>query len=51
MPYPSVDLTKVKTYPLVKRENRVALEDLIFPTTTYEPFENPELLKCPHGLQ
>jgi len=43
MPYPSVDLTKVKTYPLVKRENRVALEDLIFPTTPYEQFENPEL--------
>jgi len=45
MPYPSVDLTKVKTYPLVKRENRVALEDLIFPTTNYKQFENPELLE------
>lgn len=45
MPYPSVDLTKVKTYPLVKRENRVALEDLIFPATAYEQFENPELLE------
>jgi len=45
MPYPSVDLTKVKTYPLVKRKNRVALEDLIFPTTTYGQFENPELLE------
>ena len=43
MPYPSVDLTKVKTYPLVKRENRVALEDLIFPATPYQPFANPEL--------
>ncbi len=43
MPYSSVDLTQVKTYPLVKRENRVALEDLIFPTTTYAQFENPEL--------
>ena len=43
MPYPSVDLTQVKTYPLVKRENRVALEDLIFPATAYQPFENPEL--------
>jgi phosphoheptose isomerase len=45
MPYPSVDLTKVKTYPLVKRENRVAMEDLIFPATAYKPFENPELLE------
>jgi phosphoheptose isomerase len=45
MPYPSVDLTNVKTYPLVKRENRVALEDLIFPATSYQPFENPELLE------
>jgi phosphoheptose isomerase len=45
MPYPSVDLTNVKTYPLAKRENRVALEDLIFPTTTYKQFENPELLE------
>jgi phosphoheptose isomerase len=43
MPYPSVDLTRVKTYPLVKRENRVALEDLIFPATPYQPFANPEL--------
>jgi phosphoheptose isomerase len=45
MPYPSVDLTMVKTYPLVKRENRVALDDLIFPATTCNPFENPELLE------
>lgn len=45
MPYSSVDLTRVKTYPLVKRENRVALEDLIFPTTSYKQLENPELLE------
>ncbi len=45
MPYPSVDLTRVKTYPLVKRDNRVALEDLLFPTTTYQQLENPELLE------
>ncbi len=45
MPYPSVDLTHVKTYPLVKRENRVALEDLVFPTTAYASFANPELLE------
>jgi phosphoheptose isomerase len=45
MPYQSVDLTRVKTYPLVKRENRVALEDLVFPMTPYKQFENPELLE------
>ncbi len=45
MPYPSVDLTHVKTYPLVKRENRVALEDLVFPATAYAQFANPELLE------
>ena len=45
MPYPSVNLTHVKTYPLVKRENRVALEDLVFPTTAYQPLANPELLE------
>lgn len=45
MPYPTVDLTQVKTYPLVRRENRVALEDLILPTTTYQQLENPELFE------
>ncbi len=45
MPYSSVDLTKVKTYPLVKRENRVAVEDLIFPATAYKQLESPDLLE------
>jgi phosphoheptose isomerase len=44
MPYQSADLTRVTTYPLMDRENRVALEDLIFPATAYEQLENPELL-------
>ena len=43
MAYPAVDLTQIKTYALVKRENRVALKDLIFPTTPCPAFENPEL--------
>jgi phosphoheptose isomerase len=43
MPYPSVDLTQVKTYPLVRRENRVALENLVHPDSPYQPFDNPEL--------
>ena len=45
MPYPSIDLTMVKTYPLVQRENRVAIEDLISPQTPYQLIENPELLE------
>jgi phosphoheptose isomerase len=45
MPYPSVDLTQVKTYPLVRRENRVALEDLILPTTPYTLLQNSELVE------
>ncbi len=43
MPYPAVDLSRIHTYPLVRRENRVALEDLILPDSPYTPFENPEL--------
>jgi phosphoheptose isomerase len=43
MPYPAVNLTLVKTYPLVNRENRVALADLIHPDTPYQPIDNPEL--------
>ncbi len=43
MPYPAVDLSRIRTYPLVRRENRVALEDLILPETPYAPFDNPEL--------
>jgi phosphoheptose isomerase len=35
----------VKTYSLVKRENRVDLEDLIFPTDPYKQLENTELLE------
>ena len=43
MPFKAVNLTHVKTYPLVKRENRVALENLIYPHSPFKPFENPEL--------
>jgi phosphoheptose isomerase len=43
MPYPSVDLSKVKTYPLPQRASRVALENLVFPSTPLPEFEHPEL--------
>lgn len=43
MPFAAVDLSRVKTYPLERRENRVALEDLITPATPCPPFDYPEL--------
>ena len=43
MPYPSVDLRKVKTYPLPQRRSRVALENLVSPSTPLPEFEHPEL--------
>ncbi len=43
MPFSAVDLTQIKTYPLVRRENRVALDDLIFPHTPIPAFDSPEL--------
>jgi phosphoheptose isomerase len=45
MPFKAVDLTTVRTYPLVKRENRVALENLVYPNTPYQPYDNPELVE------
>jgi phosphoheptose isomerase len=43
MPYKAVDLSRVKTYPLPQRQNRVNLEDLVLPTSPYQPIENTEL--------
>ncbi|HEY9078379.1 MAG TPA: SIS domain-containing protein [Anaerolineaceae bacterium] len=43
MPYPTIDLSLVRTYPLPQRENRVNLEDLITPETPVPSFDNPEL--------
>jgi phosphoheptose isomerase len=43
MPYPAVDLTRVRTYPLPKRQSRVALGDLVLPGQPAPAFENPEL--------
>jgi phosphoheptose isomerase len=42
MPYPSVDLSKVKTYPLPQRASRVALENLVKPSDPVPEFEAPE---------
>jgi phosphoheptose isomerase len=43
MPYPAVDLSLVRTFPVRRRENLVALGDFVFPSTEPAPFENAEL--------
>ena len=43
MPYPSADLSRIRTYPVVRRENLVALEDFVLPATPPPLFDNPEL--------
>jgi phosphoheptose isomerase len=43
MPYPSVDLSKVKTLPLPQRPSRVALENMVMPSTPLPEYEHPEL--------
>lgn len=43
MPYKSVDLSKVLTYPLQRRASRVALENLVDPQAAPPPFDNREL--------
>jgi len=43
MPYRTIDLSKVRTYPLPQRSNLVALEDLVTPSQPVPPFSSPEL--------
>ena len=43
MPYRAVDLTRVRTYPLPERQNRVALENLVHPQAPAPDFSSPEL--------
>lgn len=43
MPYPMVDLSKVKTFPLLQRANRVALENLVAPADPLPDYAHPEL--------
>lgn len=42
MPYPAIDLRKVKTYPIRERQNLVKLSDLILPEHACPPFSYPE---------
>jgi hypothetical protein len=43
MPYPKLDLSQVRTYPLRRRANLVALNDLIGPDTPATPYSHPDL--------
>lgn len=43
MPYPTLDLSRVRTYPLSQRPSLVALRDLVLPDTPPPPFDQPEL--------
>lgn len=45
MPYPAVDLSKVRTYPIRRRENLVALENLVFPSQSPPAFDHPDLVE------
>ncbi|HOG45441.1 MAG TPA: SIS domain-containing protein [Anaerolineae bacterium] len=43
MPFRTIDLSAVRTYPLAGRASLVAVEDLVAPDAAPPPFENPEL--------
>lgn len=43
MPYKSVDLRNIKTYPISQRRNLVTMEDLVFPDHTLPLLENADL--------
>lgn len=45
MPYPAIDLSRVRTYSLSERPSLVALEHLIDPEAPAPPFDNPELIE------
>jgi phosphoheptose isomerase len=45
MPYPAVDLSKVKTYPLPQRASRVTLENLVSPSAPLPDYKHPELVE------
>jgi len=43
MPFTTLDLSQVHTYPLLQRASLVALQDLVTPDTPVPPLANPEL--------
>ncbi len=50
MPYPALDLSNVRTYPLSTRENLTKLENLVMPNSPVPPFDNPELDAIAHDI-
>jgi len=45
MPFPTIDLASIRTYPIAQRQNLVQLSDLVDPQAPPLPFENPELIE------
>src|SRR5271157_5843920 len=43
MPYPAIDLSRVKTYSIVTRASKVAVGSLVTPDTPLPVYDNPEL--------
>jgi len=43
MPFATLDVSRVRTYPLLERANLVDLADLVSPEAPPPPFDNPEL--------
>ncbi len=43
MPYPVIDFSRIRTYSILRRQNRVAVDDLITPDTPLPAYDNPEL--------
>lgn len=51
MPYPTIELSQVKTYPLTQRSSRVKVDDLITPQSPVPNFDNPELIAVGKAIQ
>ena len=45
MPYPAIDLSKVKTYSLGNRASLVNIDQFITPASPVPPFDNPDLIE------
>ena len=43
MPYPAVDLTRIRTFPVQRRENLVASDQFVRPGDPLPPLDAPEL--------
>ena len=50
MPYRSIDLRRVRTYPLPQRGSRVSLENLVHPGDPVPAFDSPDLLEVARAI-